>query len=153
VPAAAADSKRLVEATTVGMAIFVGQIVTVCFLTYFLLAAGDLFRRRILEVQGPSLSVRKRTLQILNEVHLVSRRYFALMIAANIAVGTATTSGLDLLGMRHPVFWGIAMGVMHSIPYVGTVALAGALGLVAFLQFKASASRSRPWRCPSPRPR
>ena len=138
-PPAAADPKRLVEAGTVGMAIFIGQIVTVFFLTYFLLAAGDLFRRRLLQVQGPSLTVRKKTLQILREVHSVSRRYFALLIAANIAVGAATFAGLYFLDVRHPLFWGIAMAVMHSIPYVGTAATAGALGLIAYLQFESFA--------------
>jgi hypothetical protein len=33
-------------AGTMGMAILIGQLVSVLFLTYFILAAGDLFRRR-----------------------------------------------------------------------------------------------------------
>jgi predicted PurR-regulated permease PerM len=47
-PATAPEPKAIVAAGTVGMAIFIGQLVSVLFLTFFLLAAGDLFRRRLI---------------------------------------------------------------------------------------------------------
>ena len=86
------ESKTLVIAGTMSMAIVAGQLVSVLFLTYFLLA-GDLFRRRLMQAMGPSLTSRKKALQILNEVHDVSRRYFALVLAMNIAVGVFTARG------------------------------------------------------------
>ncbi len=136
-PAApAAESKTLVVAGTAGMAIFIGQLVSVLFLTYFLLAAGDLFRRRLMQAMGPSLATRKKALQILNQVHEVSQRYFALVLAMNIAVGIATATGLYLLDVRHPLFWGIAMAILHTIPYLGAAAVTAAVGLIAFLQFE-----------------
>jgi predicted PurR-regulated permease PerM len=136
-PAAPTEPKQIVMAGTMGMAIFVGQLVSVLFLSYFILAAGDLFRRRLLQVMEPSLSARKKALQILQQIHLVSQRYFALVLAMNIVVGFATTIGLFLLDVRHPVFWGMAMAIVHTIPYLGAASVTAAVGLIAYLQFGA----------------
>jgi predicted PurR-regulated permease PerM len=139
-PAAAApvppsEPKAIVMAGTVGMLIFLGQLVSVLFLTYFLLAVGDLFRRRMMQVMDPSLAARKKALQILHQVHALSRRYFALVLAMNITVGIVTATGLYFLDVRHPGFWGIAMAILHTIPYLGAAAVTAAVGLISYLQF------------------
>ena len=134
-PAPAAEPKTFVMAGTMGMAILMGQLVSVLFLTYFLLAAGDLFRRRLMQVMEPSLAARKKALQILRQIHLLSQRYFALVLAMNILVGLVTAAGLYLLDVRHPVFWGMTMAIVHTIPYLGAAAVTAAVGLIAFLQF------------------
>jgi len=134
-PAPAAEPKTFVMAGTMGMAILIGQLVSVLFLTYFLLAAGDLFRRRLMQVMEPSLAARKKALQILRQIHLLSQRYFALVLAMNILVGLVTSAGLYLLDVRHPVFWGMTMAIVHTIPYLGAAAVTAAVGLIAFLQF------------------
>lgn len=135
----APDSKTFMAAGTAGMAIFLSQLVSVLFLTYFLLAAGDLFRRRLMQVIGPSLARRRKALQILQEVHALTQRYFALVLAMNITVGLITALGLGLIGVRHHVFWGIAMAILHTIPYLGAAVVAGAVGLTAFMQFESAA--------------
>lgn len=132
------ESKTLVVAGTAGMAIFIGQLVSVLFLTYFLLAAGDLFRRRLMQAMGPSLTRRKIALQILRQIHQVCQRYFALVFAMNVAVGIITAVGLYLLDVRYPVFWGIAMATLHTIPYLGAAVGTGAVGLSAFVQFESA---------------
>ena len=134
-PAPASEPKTIVMAGTMGMAILMGQLVSILFLTYFLLAAGDLFRRRLMQVMEPSLAARKKALQILRQIHLLSQRYFALVLAMNILVGLVTSAGLYLLDVRHPVFWGMTMAIVHTIPYLGAAAVTAAVGLIAFLQF------------------
>ncbi len=134
-PAPASEPKTMVMAGTMGMAILVGQLVTVLFLTYFLLAAGDLFRRRLMQVMEPSLAARKKALQILRQIHELSQRYFALVLAMNILVGLVTAVGLYFLDVRHPVFWGMTMAIVHTIPYLGAAAVTAGVGLIAFLQF------------------
>jgi predicted PurR-regulated permease PerM len=84
------------------MAMFIGQLASVMFLTYFLLAAGDLFRRRLLQMIGSSFATRRKALTILRQVQLVNQRYFAVVLAVNVAVGIATGLGLYFLGVRHP---------------------------------------------------
>ena len=137
-PAPAPESKTLVAAGTMSMAILIGQLVSVLFLTYFLLAAGDLFRRRLMQVMEPSLAARKKALQILRQIHQLSQRYFALVLAMNMTVGLATAVGLYLLDVRHPVFWGFAMAILHTIPYLGAATVTAAVGLIAFLQFESA---------------
>src|SRR6185503_2311310 len=51
-----------------GIAAVFGQIVMVLFLVFFLLASGDLYRRKIVKIAGPSLAKKKITLQILEEI-------------------------------------------------------------------------------------
>jgi len=134
-PVPAPEPKQLVMAGTMGMAVLIGQLVTVLFLTYFLLAAGDLFRRRLMQIMEPSLAARKKALQILRQVHDLSQRYFALVLAMNILVGIVTTIGLWFLDVRHPVFWGLTMAIVHTIPYLGAAAVTAGVGLIAYLQF------------------
>jgi len=133
---AAPDTKSLFAMGTVGMTIFISQMVSVLFLTYFLLSAGDLFRRKLMQTLGPSLTRRKKALQIMQDVHEVSQRYFALVLAINALVGLVTGLGLYLLGVRHPVFWGAAIAVLHTIPYLGAAAVTGAVAMTAYLQFE-----------------
>lgn len=136
-PAPSNEPKQIMMAGTMSMAILIGQLVSVLFLTYFILAAGDLFRRRLMQVMEPSLSARKKALQILQQIHVVSQRYFALVLAMNLLVGVATTIGLFLLDVRHPVFWGMTMALVHTIPYLGAASVTAAVGLIAYLQFGA----------------
>jgi len=134
-PATATDAGSILAFGTSGMTIFLSQLVSVLFLTFFLLAAGDLFRRKLVSSTGPSLTRRKKTLQIMRDIHQVSQRYFALVLAINLAVGLLTGLGLYLLDVRHPAFWGLAMAVLHTIPYLGAAAVTAATGLSAYLQF------------------
>ena len=134
-PAPAAEPKHIMMAGTMGMAILIGQLVSVLFLTYFMLAAGDLFRRRLMQIMEPSLAARKKALQILRQTHELSQRYFALVLAMNIVVGVVTAIGLFLLDVRHPVFWGMTMAIVHTIPYLGAAAVTAGVGLIAYLQF------------------
>jgi predicted PurR-regulated permease PerM len=70
----------------------IGQLVSVLFLTYFLLAAGDLFRRQLMQVMDRrSRRARKRCRSCARSTSL-SQRYFALVLAMNIVVGLATTA-------------------------------------------------------------
>ncbi len=135
-PAAPAPQPKALAAGTAGMASFLAQIASVLFLTYFLLSTGDLFRRRLMQMMGSSFATRKKTLVILRCVQKVNQRYFAVVLAVNVAVGIATSIGLYFLEVRHHVFWGLAIAVLHIIPYVGAAVIVGAVGLMAFLQFE-----------------
>jgi predicted PurR-regulated permease PerM len=140
VTAPASTAGSLFAMGTVSMTVFLVQIVSVLFLTYFLLAAGNLFRQNLIATLGPSLSRRKKALQILHEVNAVSQRYFALVLMMNVVVGFVTGLGMYLLGVRHPVFWGTTMAILHTVPYLGAAAVTGAVALSAYLQFESVAT-------------
>lgn len=44
------------------------QAVLVLFLAFFLLASGNLFRRKVVTLVGPSLEKKKITLEVLDEI-------------------------------------------------------------------------------------
>ncbi len=120
---------------TVGAAVFAGQAVMVLFLTYFLLVSGDTFRRKLVRISGPTLSKKKITLHVLDEITTQIQRYLLVQIFISILVGVATWLAFLWIGLEHAAIWGIVSGVFNMIPYLGPVIVTGGTGLVGFLQF------------------
>ena len=112
-----------------------GQTPIVLLLTYFLLASGDHFRRKLVQFVGPSFTRKKDALHILEEVDLQVQRYLLAMLVSNSLVGIATWFAFKALGMEHAGVWGAAAAVLHFVPYLGTVLLAIAAAVAGFLQF------------------
>jgi predicted PurR-regulated permease PerM len=136
-PAAASgvDFSSMLLIGTSNMAIALGQLASALFLAFFLLSAGDLFRRKFLHAVGGDFSRRRMTLRILDNVDRQNQRYFAIVLLVNVAVGVAIGAGFFAMGLERPTVWGIAAAVLHTIPYVGAAMLAGAAALVAYGQF------------------
>jgi predicted PurR-regulated permease PerM len=111
------------------------QTPMVLLLTYFLLASGAHFRRKLIGLVGPSLTRKKDVLQILQQVDLQVQRYLLAMLVSNTLVAVGTWLAFEALGLEQAGVWGVAAGVLHFIPYLGTVLVAVASGIAAFLQF------------------
>jgi predicted PurR-regulated permease PerM len=90
------------------------QTPIVLLLTYFLLASGEHFRRKLLQLVGPSLTRKKDAVRILEEVDVQVQRYLLAVLASNAL---------------------LAAGVLHFVPYLGPALLALGSGVAAFLQF------------------
>lgn len=120
---------------TVGLASFIGQLVIVTFLTFFLLMSGDTFRRKLVKIAGPNLAQKKLTVQALDEINAQMQRYLLVQLVASIGVGLATGLVFAMLGLQHAAVWGVAAGVLNLVPYVGSFVVAAGAALVAFLQF------------------
>ncbi len=114
---------------------FAGEATLVVFFVFFLLASGDLVKRKLVKLAGPSLEQKKITVQILNEIDAQIERFLLLRVVTSIVVGVATWLAFRWLGVHHAAMWGVAAGVFNSIPYFGPVIVAGATAVVAFLQF------------------
>ena len=114
---------------------FIGDTVVVLFLALYLLLAGDLFRRRFVEIAGPTLSQKKITLQILDAISLQIGRYLFVRAVISGMVGAGTFAGFWAIRLAQPAVWGVAAGVLNVIPYVGPIAVVVAAGVAAFLQF------------------
>ena len=111
------------------------QAPTVLLLTYFLLASGQHFRRKLVQFVGPSLSRQKETVRILEEINVQIQRYLLVTLVSNTLIGVGTWLAFKALGMEHAGVWGVAAGVLHFIPYLGPALIALASGVAAFLQF------------------
>ena len=118
-----------------GIAAAVGQLVLILFLAYFLLASGDLYRRKLLKIVGPSLSKKKITLQILLEIDRQIEMFLIMEVFTSIIVAVATWLAFRALGVEQAALWGILAGVFNSIPYFGPVLVSGGTAVVAFMQF------------------
>ncbi|HRQ47986.1 MAG TPA: AI-2E family transporter, partial [Rhodocyclaceae bacterium] len=114
---------------------FAAQLAMVLFLSYFILVSGDRFRRKLVKLAGPTLTNKKITLQVLDEINGQIQRYMLVQILTSVVVGVATWLAFLWIGMEHAAIWGIAAGVLKIIPYLGPVIVSGATLLVAFLQF------------------
>jgi len=129
------DISSMLLIGTSNIAIALGQLASALFLAFFLLSAGDLFRRKFLRAVGGDFSRRKMTLRILDGVDRQNQRYFAIVLLVNVAVGILIGTGFYAIGLERPLVWGIAAAVLHTIPYVGAAMLAGAAALIAYGQF------------------
>jgi predicted PurR-regulated permease PerM len=117
------------------LATVAAQAPIVLLLTYFLLASGEHFRRKLLELVGPSLQSKKDALAILNEIETQVKRYLLSTLAANALLGVVTWLVFLALGLDQASVWGVAAGVLHFIPYLGPALIAVGSGVAAYLQF------------------
>lgn len=120
---------------SLGAATVVGQIVLILFLVYFLLSSGDMYRRKLVKIAGPSLTKKKITLQILAEIDRQIERFLLVQVFTSVIVAVASWLAFRALGLQQAAVWGVAAGVLNSIPYVGPVVVTGGTTAVAFLQF------------------
>jgi predicted PurR-regulated permease PerM len=137
-PAQAAEATWLRDYTLAQSALaatVAAQTPIVLLLTYFLLASGEHFRRKLLQLVGRSLSRKKDAVRILEEINAQVQRYLLATVASNALLGVATWLAFLALGLDQAGVWGVAAGVLHFIPYLGPALIALGSGIAAFLQF------------------
>jgi predicted PurR-regulated permease PerM len=115
--------------------VIVGQAVMILFLAYFLLLSDDLFKRKFVEIIGPTLTRKKITVEILNQIASQIERFLLVQIFTSAVVGVATGIALWWLGVAQPGVWGLVAGVFNSVPYFGPLIVSTLLAAVAFVQF------------------
>ncbi len=124
-------TKQLFGGTTA----FMGAAMVVIFLTYFLLAVGDLFLQKLVTVL-PQLKDKKKAVTIARETEAQISVYLFTTTVINIGVGVVTGIALALVGMPNPVLWGVLAGVLNFIPYLGAVINTVILGLASVVTFE-----------------
>jgi predicted PurR-regulated permease PerM len=110
----------------------------ILFLTYFLLAVGDLFLQKLVTVL-PQFKDKKKAVTIARETEAQISTYLFTATVVNLGVGVVTTIALSLVGMPNPVLWGVIAAVLNFVPYVGAAANMAILGLAALLAFERTA--------------
>ena len=120
---------------SIGIVAAIGQLVLILFLVYFLLASGDLYRRKLVKIVGTSLSEKRVTVQILQEIDRQIEMFLLVEVFTSVIVGVATWLAFMALGVEQAAVWGVLAGIFNSIPYFGPVIVTGATSVVGFLQF------------------
>ncbi len=123
-----------------GVLAFLGQAIMVAFLTYFLLLSGDTFKRKLVRLAGPTLTRKKITVHILDDINNSIQKYMFMLLITNALVGVLTWAVFTWLGLENAGAWAVAASLLHIIPYFGPAITAGITGMAAFIQFDSISS-------------
>ena len=129
------DIKDHLWSGTLGLLGMLTQTAMVALITFFLMASGDSFRRKLVRLAGPTLSRKRVTLQALNQINDQIQRYMLVQLFTSVLVGVATWLCFLAIGLEHAAVWGIAAGILDLVPYIGSMVITGGSALVGFLQF------------------
>ncbi len=113
----------------------IGQVAMVVFLAFFLLLGGDTFKRKLVRLTGPSLSKRKITVHILDDINGSIQKYMLMLLTTNLLVALLNWIAFSWIGLENAGAWAAAAGLLHIVPYLGPGAAAIAAGMAAFMQF------------------
>jgi predicted PurR-regulated permease PerM len=114
----------------------IGETVMLLLLVVFLLLSGDTFKRKLMRISGPSLSKRKITVAILDDIDRSIQNYMLTLLFANTLLGLLTWIAFRWIGLDNAGAWAVAAGVLHFIPYLGPALTAIATGMAGLLQFE-----------------
>jgi predicted PurR-regulated permease PerM len=137
--AAAGGSFKIMDwvlAGSMGFIGFVTQATMVVFLVFFLLLAGDTFKRKLVKLTGPSLSRKKVTVHILDDINTSIQNYMFMLLVTNTLLALMMWVALRAIGLENAGAWAIFAGLMHIMPYFGPLLITALTALVAFMQFE-----------------
>lgn len=112
----------------------IAEIFVALLLALFLLAAGDTFRRKIAKIAGASLARRRVTVEALNEIDSQIQAYLITLLIANVFIALATWAALAVLKVPNAGTLGVITGLVHVVPYAGTVVAAIVVGITTFVE-------------------
>jgi len=125
--------------TSMGAVGVMAQAATVVLLVFFLLLGGDTFKRKLVQLTGPSLSKRRITVNILDDINSSIQKYMLMLLATNLLVALLCWIVFSMLGLENAGAWAVAAGLLHLVPYLGPGVTAVATGMAAFMQFESFA--------------
>ena len=133
-PSFATDLQRWLTDQSAKVLEVIGQLGIAFLLAYFLLAAGDTFRRKVVHLTGPTLAKRRITVEILNDIHVQVQRYLLILLATNVLIALAIWGILLAFGIERAGLWAAIAGILHVVPYAGTAVTTAAIGVAAYVQ-------------------
>ena len=86
-------------------------------------------------ITGPSLSRKKITVHILDDINNSIQHYMFMLLLTNVLVGLLTWITFRWIGLENAGAWAVAAGLLHVIPYLGPAVTAFVTGMAALLQF------------------
>ena len=107
---------------------------SVIFLTYFLLASGPLFRRKIVQILPGRRDVQHFE-TILSEIELVTSKFLSTAAMINAGVGVATGLALWAVGVPSAILWGGVAAVLNFVPYLGPISSVTLITLASLASF------------------
>lgn len=107
----------------------------VVVLLFFLLASGDLFLRKLVNLL-PHFNEKKTAVEIARQIEQNVSLYLFSITAINAFFGSAIGIAMYFLGMPNPLLWGAMAGLLHFIPFLGSLVGISIVTLVAAITFE-----------------
>lgn len=145
------NSSKYIKALFIATTSTIATIAVVIIYTFFFLYFRDRFKNFILKVTDPANEVKAR--MVITESGKVTARYLSGVFIVIIILSVLNSVGLMLLGLDYAIMFGVMVGILNIIPYIGvpvgaifpvTMALitkdslwsaAGVIGVIGINQF------------------
>ncbi|WP_312429237.1 AI-2E family transporter [Achromobacter sp.] len=118
-----------------GLATFVGQATMCVFLVFFLLLSGNAFKRKFVKMAGKTLSQKKISVHMLDQINNSIHMYMAMMLVTNVVLGLLSWAAFRMLGLENAATWAVVAGALHIIPYFGPLMTAVGTAIAGLIQF------------------
>ncbi|RED11111.1 AI-2E family transporter [Pontivivens insulae] len=130
----AQESSSIVTKVLTTTPVIVGQLMFTLVLLYFLLASGDLFYRRVVQIT-PNFRDKRRAMQIATDIERRLSRYLSTITLINALLGISVGVMAWLIGLPDPILFGLMAFGFNFIPYVGAIAGTVITFLIGFISF------------------
>jgi predicted PurR-regulated permease PerM len=94
-------------------------------LAFFLLCSGDRLALRVSAWCDDRPRGRGRFAPLVSDLAREMRRFGAVTLLTNTAIGLAVALGFAAFGVTDPWTWGLVAGALHFVPYAGLAVLTG----------------------------
>jgi predicted PurR-regulated permease PerM len=125
----------LTGALFAGMRSVLDGLFTTVIVLYFLLVAGDIFLRRLVEIL-PTFSNKRQAVDISQQIQGDVSAYLVTITTMNAAVGIATAAAMYFCGLGDPLLWGTTAFLLNFIPILGPLFGTCIFVLVGMLSFE-----------------
>ncbi|WP_420996868.1 AI-2E family transporter [Cupriavidus sp. 30B13] len=125
---------NLLLAGSLGVFAVIAQAAVVLFLTFFMLVSGDMFKRKFIKMAGTTLSQKKISVHMLDEINRQIQGYMVMLLVTNAGLGLLTWLLLKWLRLDNAAAWALTAAALHLVPYFGAALIAACIGLAAFMQ-------------------
>lgn len=105
----------------------VSGLSTTVLVLFFLLASGDTFLRRLVEIL-PRFKDKRQAVHISQQIEADISAYLMTITIINLAVGVATATLAAVCGLGDPVLWGTVAFLLNYVPILGPT-----IGVVTFV--------------------
>jgi predicted PurR-regulated permease PerM len=127
--AVAVQGDSLTDRVFRGTRLFAGMLMTTMLVLLFLLASGDTFLRRVVEIL-PKFGDKRQAVDIFKQIEHDLSAYLLTITAMNACVGAITALLVHLLRLEDPVLWGVMAFFLNYVPVIGPAAGVAVLLLV-----------------------
>ena len=117
-----------------GATALVSETVEIVLLLLLMLAAGDVFLRKLVKVL-PSFNDKRTAAELVHNTEGIVARYLLATALINIGQGIAVGLTMWWIGIPDPLIWGLLTFALEFIPYLGGATMVGLLLITGFTSF------------------